>query len=129
MLFDVLLSFSTRWREIDFTSWSPDIPPSMIRIAALTAVDLPLLQSVSLCFRRLRSNIVFHDSELLKLPTLRQVSLNNDSQMFTINCGHPHIHYAPRQQYLKGYWEYFAENPIPRILQYHCIVFRRTSGT
>ncbi len=57
----------------------------MTRIAALTAVDLPLLQSVSLRFQGLRSNIVLHDSEILKLPTLRRVSLNNDSRMFTIN--------------------------------------------
>ncbi len=85
MLFDVLLSFSTRWREIDITSWSSDIPPSMIRIAALTAADLPLLQSISLCFHGFRSNIVLNDSELLKLPTLRHVSLDKASRVFTVN--------------------------------------------
>ncbi len=49
-LFDVLLDYSTRWKEIKFASYSPNLPIPMIRIASLKAADLPLLQSVSLNF-------------------------------------------------------------------------------
>ena len=59
----------------------------MIRIAALTAADLPQLKSVSLCFEPEESilNTELHESEFLKIPTLRHVSLINAVQMFTVN--------------------------------------------
>ena len=87
VLFRALLSFSTRWEVFDFTSSHRTLPTSMIRIVALTAADLPQLKSASLCFEpeELILNPELHDSEFLKIPTLRHVSLLNAVQMFTVN--------------------------------------------
>ncbi len=43
ILFDVLLSYSARWKEFRFTSCCPILPILMSRIASLTAADVPML--------------------------------------------------------------------------------------
>ena len=77
VLFRALLSFSTRWEAFNFTSSHRTLPTSMIRIAALTAAHVPLLQSVSLRFEYRALNSVLHNSELFAIPTLRHVTLEN----------------------------------------------------
>ncbi|KJA26477.1 hypothetical protein HYPSUDRAFT_275493 [Hypholoma sublateritium FD-334 SS-4] len=87
ILLDTLLSYSTRWKELQFDSWCRVPCISMIHIAALTAVDVPLLQSVTLRLDCLNSNTVFSDSEFHTIPSLRHVTLQTPHavQMFTIN--------------------------------------------
>ncbi len=41
--------FSTRWKEFQFTSLHQAVPKPLIRIASLTASDVPMLQSMSIC--------------------------------------------------------------------------------
>ena len=77
VLFDVLLSYSNRWKEFCFYCSSKVFPKPTIRIAALTAAHVPLLQSVSLRFEYRASNSVLHNSEIFTIPTLRHVTLEN----------------------------------------------------
>ncbi len=72
-LFDVLLSYSSRWKEVEFDFASLSGPP-LASIAALKASDVPLLQSLSLSFRHDTS--AFHHGTLLTIPTLKFLSLN-----------------------------------------------------
>ena len=87
IVFDALLSYSPRWKEIHFTArCRPGIlPAAMLRIAALTADDVPLLHSVSLRFANSTLDPVLDRSELLRIPTLRHVTLERTFQMFTVN--------------------------------------------
>ncbi len=48
LLFEALLSYSTRWKEFQFTSRVPALPKPLIRMMALTAADVPMLHSISL---------------------------------------------------------------------------------
>ncbi len=77
VLFDVLLSYSTRWKEFCFYCSSKLFYKPTVRIAALTAADVPLLKSVSLRFEYRVSNSALHNSELFAIPTLRHVTLEN----------------------------------------------------
>ena len=72
-LFDVLLSYSTRWQKIDFDFASLSGAP-LARLAALKASDVPLLKSLSLNFRHKTS--AFHHGTLLTIPTLKRLSLH-----------------------------------------------------
>ncbi len=63
----------------------PLCPHPLMRIAALTAPNVPLLQSVSLCLNGLDTNLVLPDIQLLSIPTLRHVTLENAARMFTVN--------------------------------------------
>ncbi len=85
VFFDVLLSYSKRWKNFHFCSYRSTLSIPIIRIAALTAADLPLLQSVTLWFESSIPDPVLQTSELLKIPTLRHVMLENAFQMFTVN--------------------------------------------
>ena len=79
IFFDTLFSYSVLWKELRFTSTCDIASANMIRIAALTAVDVPLLQSVSLCLPRLLHQSqysIFSNTVLLKTPTLKHVSLD-----------------------------------------------------
>ena len=75
ILLDALFSYSALWKEIQFKSRWEILSAPVLRFAALTNADVPLLQSVTLSLGcslppSLLSNIVF-----LKSPTLRHVSL------------------------------------------------------
>lgn len=48
ILFDALLHYATQWQELQFESSSVNVSTAMKCIAALTAADLPMLQSVTL---------------------------------------------------------------------------------
>lgn len=75
ILFDTFLRYSTRWKRIQLESISGDVPSApMFRIAALTAADVPLLESITLCFQS--GSSAFRDSPLLKIPTLRRLTLD-----------------------------------------------------
>ncbi|KJA19025.1 hypothetical protein HYPSUDRAFT_217869 [Hypholoma sublateritium FD-334 SS-4] len=86
ILFDTLLSYSTRWKEIQFDSFGDVISTPMIRIAALTADDLPLLQSVSIHLEGRIYDPRFCDSVFLTIPTLKHLMLETDGdQTLTVN--------------------------------------------
>ncbi|KJA19021.1 hypothetical protein HYPSUDRAFT_44691 [Hypholoma sublateritium FD-334 SS-4] len=87
ILFDTLLSYSTRWKELKFDSHCDGVLSApMARIAALTAVDVPLLQSVSFVLEYFRQDPELYDSVLLKIPTLKHVKLETwNIQVFTVD--------------------------------------------
>ncbi|KJA22695.1 hypothetical protein HYPSUDRAFT_40795 [Hypholoma sublateritium FD-334 SS-4] len=115
ILFDTLLSYSTRWKALYFDSrCGSRLSTPMSRIAALTAVEVPLLQTVSLHFDASISNTVFNDSVLLTLPTLKHVELKTDNiQMFTVDWG------ILTSVTLRGIYpsKYHSKTDIARILQ------------
>lgn len=77
ILFDTLLSYSPRWKSIRVESICQDLSsPPIIRIAALTAFDVPRLQSISLCFQNGIS--MFYSSPLLSIDTLKHLTLSTD---------------------------------------------------
>ncbi len=88
ILFNTLLIYSSRWKEIYFISDSPAAALSspMRRLAvAMTAADVPQLQSVSLYFPPPVFTPGLNESGLLRVPTLRHVTLQNCIQKFTVN--------------------------------------------
>ncbi|KJA25392.1 hypothetical protein HYPSUDRAFT_199914 [Hypholoma sublateritium FD-334 SS-4] len=86
VLFDALLSYSARWKEIQFHSSRDVQSAAMTRIAELTAIDVPLLQSISLCLGGYVSGPVFYNSPLLTIPTIRHITLDADHiQEFNVN--------------------------------------------
>ncbi|KJA19005.1 hypothetical protein HYPSUDRAFT_168622 [Hypholoma sublateritium FD-334 SS-4] len=86
ILFDTLLSYSPRWKELQFNSSCKAVCTPMLRIAALTAVHVPLLQSVSVRVGHRFSTPVFRDGELLTIPSLKHVTLQTYTvQEFTVN--------------------------------------------
>ncbi len=85
ILFDALLSYSSRWKEIHFTSDDLDLPTSLTRTAALAPADVPLLQSASFYVNWMTWHPVLLISKLLTAPTLRHVTLTNAVRMFTVN--------------------------------------------
>ncbi|KJA29540.1 hypothetical protein HYPSUDRAFT_221402 [Hypholoma sublateritium FD-334 SS-4] len=119
ILCDTFISYSTRWKEIRFNSRCRVLSAPMIRIAALTAVDVPLLQSVSLHLD-LRPNAVLHNS-VLTIPTLKRVNLDTDViRKFTVNWG------VLTSVTLRGRTSPFcySQREIARILQQtKCLVF------
>ncbi|KJA19048.1 hypothetical protein HYPSUDRAFT_204958 [Hypholoma sublateritium FD-334 SS-4] len=124
ILFDTLLSYSTRWKELRFDSRFGNVRSApMIRIAALTAVEVPLLQSVS--FRLddcLHQNPPLHHSGLLKIPTLKCVKLEaRHMDMFTVDWANL------TSITLRGILdidEWLSKSDITRILQKtKCLVF------
>ncbi|KJA22544.1 hypothetical protein HYPSUDRAFT_652761 [Hypholoma sublateritium FD-334 SS-4] len=81
ILFDTLLSYSSRWKRIQLESIYGDVPSApLVRIAALTAVDVPLLESITLCFQS--GSSVFRNSPILKIPTLRRLTLDTHWNQF-----------------------------------------------
>lgn len=74
-LFDLLFSYSTRWREITFHFASSSGWP-LTRIAALKATDAPLLRSLSLTFGVRTDASAFHHSTILSIPTLKCLYLD-----------------------------------------------------
>ena len=75
ILFDTLLSYSSRWKSITYGKITRNTGPStpIARIAALTASDVPLLESISLHFQFSAS--VLRDNPILSIPTLRCLTL------------------------------------------------------
>ena len=81
ILFDALLSYSTHLKEIKFTSSCHYMSAPMMRITALAATDLPMLQSVSLVWDHLFLHFVLPNNGslgILTAPTLKCVSLVTD---------------------------------------------------
>ncbi len=76
-LFDVLLSYSARWQKVEF-DFATLSGPTLARIAALKATDVPLLQALSLNLRHDTS--AFHRGTLLTIPTLKRLSLYTQKQ-------------------------------------------------
>lgn len=75
IFFDTLLSYSNRWRRFQFRSMRRDVPSApIIRIAALTAVDVPLLESISLDLHS--GAYTFCNGTLLTAPTLKHLTLD-----------------------------------------------------
>ena len=85
LLFDALLRFSTRWKEFEFISLRQAVPKPLIRIASLTASDVPMLQSVSICLPHFLPNSAFEDSELLRISSLRRLTLSCVVRIFAVN--------------------------------------------
>ena len=81
VLLDFLFSYSTRWKSICFHC--PEVPIMANRIAALSAVSVPLLQSISLCFVDLSNTPPFINSTFLSIPTLKHLTL--DTFWFSIS--------------------------------------------
>ncbi|KJA25385.1 hypothetical protein HYPSUDRAFT_214078 [Hypholoma sublateritium FD-334 SS-4] len=122
ILFDTLLSYSNRWKEVHFDSFGSEVvSPHMLRIAALTAVDIPLLQSVSLHLDCITPNPVLHNSVLLTIPTLQKVKLIADTlRLFTVNW--PVLTSITLRRHSYDYYHSMSE--IARILQQiKCLVF------
>lgn len=111
ILFDTLLSYSTRWKELRLISRGPTFPLSMIitRIAALTAAEVPLLESVSLSLNGLVLHDVLADNEILKIPTIRHVSMENSVKLSTVNWS--------VFTTVNTLWSRRPENEMTRILQ------------
>ena len=84
IFFDALFSYSTRWKEFQFTSRCQALPPPITRISTLTAADVPLLQSVSLCLGNNKYSTL-RDSKFLLIPTLRHVTLEHAFHIFTVD--------------------------------------------
>lgn len=75
ILFDTLFRYSTCWKRIQIESSYGDVPSApILRMAALTTVDVPLLESITLCFQSGLS--VFRSSPILGIPTLRRLKLD-----------------------------------------------------
>ncbi|KJA19040.1 hypothetical protein HYPSUDRAFT_204950 [Hypholoma sublateritium FD-334 SS-4] len=87
ILVNTLTSYSSRWKELQIDSRCGNkLSPLMTRIAALTAVDLPLLQSVSLRLDCSHPDPPLHDSVLLKIPTLKRIKLETcNIRIFTVD--------------------------------------------
>ncbi|KJA19017.1 hypothetical protein HYPSUDRAFT_44690 [Hypholoma sublateritium FD-334 SS-4] len=81
ILFDALLRYSARWEMMQFESNCVDSPSApLLRIAALTAADVPLLKSFSLRFHYGAAQ--FRNSILLAIPTLKRFKLVSDWNEF-----------------------------------------------
>ncbi|KJA19034.1 hypothetical protein HYPSUDRAFT_44697 [Hypholoma sublateritium FD-334 SS-4] len=78
ILFDTLLLYSARWKHIQFESTCivRTLSAPLLRISALMAADVPLLESISLRFQSGAS--AFRNSPLLLIPTLKRLELNTN---------------------------------------------------
>ena len=88
ILIDVLLSYSAAWKKLSLKSSCQHLSRLLKRISALTAVDLPLLQSVSLEIACVAPNSGLSNIELLKIPTLKHLSISLESnklRRFVVN--------------------------------------------
>ena len=84
ILIDLLLTYSTRWKSVHFSS--PRIPTLATCIVSLSAVNVPQLRSISLLFPRDAS--IFSNSIFLAVPTLEYLNLATPSirmSDFTVN--------------------------------------------
>ncbi len=89
ILLDALFSYSARWKELHFDSSCDVAAAPITRVAALTAADVPMLQSVSIRIDR-RSitprHLILPKTTLLKIPTLKHLILETDIvTKFTVN--------------------------------------------
>ena len=86
ILLDALISYSVRWKEIKLTSNCQYLSRPMARIAKLTAIDLPLLESVSHNLEQSVRQSALPYTIFLMTPTLKRVSLRSDSlRKFTVH--------------------------------------------
>ncbi len=84
ILIDFLLTYSTHWKSVHFSS--PGNPTLVSCIAALPTVNVPQLRSVSIWFQG--DNSIFSTSTLLAVPTLEHLKLVTSSiriSDFTVN--------------------------------------------
>ncbi len=94
ILFGTMLSYSTRWKSIQVKSICEGVLPSpfITRISTLTAVEVPLLESI---FLYLRCGLhKLRNSPFLSVPTLRCLQIytdwnnNLDISKFSVNWSH-----------------------------------------
>ncbi len=81
ILLDALFSYSARWKELRFESSCDVVATPIMRVAALTAVDVPMLQSISIHIDRWATtpqHFMLSQTALLKLPTLKHLLLDTD---------------------------------------------------
>ncbi|KJA19035.1 hypothetical protein HYPSUDRAFT_44699 [Hypholoma sublateritium FD-334 SS-4] len=120
-LFDTLLSYSTRWKVLQIDTGNILSAP-MVRIAALTAVEVPLLQSVSFSLDYVLSDPLLRHSVLLQIPTLRCVKLEIcNMEMFTVdwaNLTSVTLHPSPHSR------NWIPKSDVKIILQQtKCLIF------
>ncbi|KJA16348.1 hypothetical protein HYPSUDRAFT_207145 [Hypholoma sublateritium FD-334 SS-4] len=78
VLFDCLLSYSSRWKTIRLNCRNTKYTP-LSRIAALTSTHVPLLQSIFLQFGSFHCDTsVFRNSIFFTIPTLKHLTLDVD---------------------------------------------------
>ncbi len=80
ILLDALFSYSARWKELHFFCCDV-VAAHIMRIARLTAIDVPMLQSVSICTDRWSTtprHLTLSQSALLNIPTLKHLLLNTN---------------------------------------------------
>ncbi len=75
ILLDALFSYSARWKNVQLKSDCDVLSAPVLRLAALTNADVPLLQSVALSVRCFLPSSVLSNIVFLKASTLRHVSL------------------------------------------------------
>ncbi|KJA19015.1 hypothetical protein HYPSUDRAFT_44689 [Hypholoma sublateritium FD-334 SS-4] len=121
ILFNTLVSYSTRWKGIKLYSTCHTLTTPMVRIAALTADDLPLLQSVSIHLDSQIHNSVFCDNGFLTIPTLRHLILQtNNLETLTVNWAILTSITLRGNRYCHGY----SKRQLARIFQQtKCLVF------
>ncbi len=78
ILFNTVLRFSSRFKEIIFNSRCHSLSIPILNISALTAVDLPMLESVSLNIVAFNLHLKLPSIGLLTLPTLKCLSLETE---------------------------------------------------
>ncbi len=85
ILIDFLLTYSTDWKSVHFSSSGN---PTLVNcIAALPTVNVPQLRSLSIQFQG-HDNSIFSNSALLAVPTLEHLKLGTNSihmSDFTVN--------------------------------------------
>ena len=114
ILFDALLRYATHWQDFRFESSSKTVSTAMIFISALTAADLPLLQSVTLDIGFSLPRSLFSNAAFLTVPTLKHVSLfTNDLRSFAVNWA------VLTSISLNSKWDssYYSTNEIANILR------------
>ncbi len=75
ILLDALFSYSALWKNIHFDSGCEYISIPILRILALKAADVPILQSITLRLESLIPSSVLSKIDFLQISTLRHVSL------------------------------------------------------
>ncbi len=84
-LIDFLLTYSTRWKSVHFSSSGKSTLVSYV--AALPTVNVPQLRSISIRFQG-HDNSIFSNSAILAVPTLEHLELGTSSirmSDFTVN--------------------------------------------
>ncbi len=99
ILLDALFSYSARWKNVQLKSDCDVLSAPVLRLAALTNADVPLLQSVALSVRCFLPSSVLSNIVFLKASTLRHVSLFTTRRpKYSRQLGSSHFYFAQRDQ-------------------------------